>query len=795
MRVSKPTSLYVRNVLYALSALVFTVAFAIQYVQLAAQAAITSGAPASYSDISSGSDHTCGINAGLAYCWGSNATGQLGNNSTSQSLIPVAVDTSGVLSGKTVTSISAGGSHTCAVASGLAYCWGYNAYGRLGNNSTVLSLIPVAVNTSGVLSGKTVTSVSNGANHTCAVASSAAYCWGFNGNGRLGDGSNVNSSVPVAVSVRAFARIKGVDYPASALQGKTVTAVSSGVNHTCAVASGIAACWGYNLNGQLGNSTTTDSSVPVAVNTTGVLSGKTVIAIAAGGFHSCAVASSAAYCWGSNTYGQLGNNSTAQSLVPVAVNTSGALTVTAIAAGVSHSCAVASSIAACWGSNTNGRLGDNSSTQSLIPVAVNTSGVLSGKTVTVITAGNPHSCAIASGAAYCWGSNATGQLGNNSITQSLVPVLVKGIAPLVNAANRFFLSANSLQPGSPLSAVGTVAPVTTGEAFRLRTGITTNANSTLIPGDNSYSLQFAQKTGATCSVQTTGFAAVTTSSAIAWYTNSNALNGSAITFQTGDPTATGTTNYQTYISGGSSFINTQNISPSYNGIWDFSLKDNVGTVGINYCLKIVYSNGNNLEQYSSYPEVSIIPVELSLGFVNSSGTAIIGTPLVALNVTNSLVTCQTTNALFLPSEIQLRVGQTGTTSNGWNVSIAATNGPTALWTRNDNGAFYDYNDSSGSPAGCNSGSDGDGFAGQFALDLGGLSRTPGPGCSNSVSSGGNQVTGFTAAVSSITIAVSSAQTLGNCYWDLSGMSMYQTIPAYQPPGNYSLDFTATMVAQ
>jgi hypothetical protein len=346
-----------------------------------------------------------------------------------------------------------------------------------------------------------------------------------------------------------------------------------------------------------------------------------------------------------------------------------------------------------------------------------------------------------------------------------------------------------------LSAVGTIAPVTTSEAFRLRTGITTDANSTLISGDNSFSLQFAQKTGATCSVQTTGFAAVTTTSAIAWYTNSSALNGSGITSQTGDPTPVGTTSYQTYISSGSSFINTQSILPSNSGIWDFSLKDTVGTVGINYCLKIVYSNGNNLEQYTSYPEVSIVPVELSLGFIDSGGTPIAGTPLIALNVTNSLVTCQTVSGLLLPAEAKLRVGQTGTMSNGWNVSVAATNGPTALWTRGDNGAFYDYNDSSGSPAGCNSGSDGDGFAGQFALDLNGTSRTPGPGCSDSISSGGNQITGFTAGISSITIAVSSLQTMGNCYWNLSGISMYQTIPASQSPGNYNIDLTATVVAQ
>ena len=97
----------------------------------------------------------------------------------------MAVDTSGVLAGKTVTAISTGGSHTCAVAEGRAYCWGSNYSGTLGNNSTVDSLVPVAVDTSGVLAGKTVTAISAGWNHTCVLADGRAYCWGANSFGRV----------------------------------------------------------------------------------------------------------------------------------------------------------------------------------------------------------------------------------------------------------------------------------------------------------------------------------------------------------------------------------------------------------------------------------------------------------------------------------------------------------------------------------------------------------------------------------------------------------------------------------
>jgi alpha-tubulin suppressor-like RCC1 family protein len=127
-------------------------------------------------------------------CWGENSSGRLGNNSTTNSSVPVQV--SNLASG--VTAIAAGGSssHSCAVVSGgAAMCWGRNVWGQLGDNSTNSSSVPVQV--SNLASG--VTAIATGNVHSCAIVNGAAMCWGRNDEGRLGDGSNNNSLVPVSV--------------------------------------------------------------------------------------------------------------------------------------------------------------------------------------------------------------------------------------------------------------------------------------------------------------------------------------------------------------------------------------------------------------------------------------------------------------------------------------------------------------------------------------------------------------------------------------------------------------------
>jgi alpha-tubulin suppressor-like RCC1 family protein len=194
------------------------------------------------------------------------------------------------------------------------------------------------------------------------------------------------------------------------------SAVSASFYSSCAVVSGSVKCWGGNSNGELGdNSTSTNSLVPVQVY--GLTSGG--LTLLAKRYHNCAVVSNSAKCWGQGSNGKLGNSDNVSSNVPVQVQglTTG---VTAIAGGGEHSCAVVSGSAKCWGYNTNGQLGDGSNSNSTIPVQVS---ILTSGVTAIATA--DHSCAIANGIAYCWGDNTSGQLGEGSLSSSALPVKVK----------------------------------------------------------------------------------------------------------------------------------------------------------------------------------------------------------------------------------------------------------------------------------------------------------------------------------------------------------------------------------
>lgn len=341
--------------------------------------------------LSAGGNHTCGLTVdGTAYCWGDNAYGQLGGASTGGwSDAPVRV-----VGGATFVAVAAGRGHTCAITSaGLAYCWGRNHGGQLGNGSTTDTDSPTSVS-----GGLSLVNLAAGDAHTCGITNSgAAYCWGSNFEGALGDGSTANAKMPVAV-----------------LGSLSFGTLAAGGAHTCGlVTNGALYCWGRDFYGQLGDGTPLEWMVPGSVSRL-----PTASLVVAHEIHSCALSSAGAACWGGNPLGQVGTGSFENSAVPVAVSAGTMFTALAAGVGGYHSCGLATSGAAyCWGDNRDGELGDGSTATSPVPVAV--SGGFSFETVVV---GIWHSCGLtASGAAHCWGNNDWGQLGFNTGSETCHP--------------------------------------------------------------------------------------------------------------------------------------------------------------------------------------------------------------------------------------------------------------------------------------------------------------------------------------------------------------------------------------
>ena len=346
--------------------------------------------------VAAGVRYTCGVTAErVAFCWGANDQGQLGNGlKTVDGLTGIALEPSAVWGGLSFTTVSVQFAGGCGLAAGgSAFCWGSageptSSGGALGSGRSGPTP-PVAI-----AGGLTFTAVSDADGQACGLtASGVAYCWGWNRYGQLGTGDNTDRKQPAPVT-----------------GGLTFTAISAGGDdHTCGLTSaGAAYCWGLNNNGQVGAATSDNCStplggvpIPCGFTPVAVSGGLTFAAISAGYGYTCGLsASGAAYCWGTG--------STTPAAVP------GGLSFAAITTGSSGSasaCGLTTGGAAyCWASN--------STTLTAVP---------GGLSFAAISKGLDHTCGLTTGGvAYCWGSNSLGQLGDGTQNPSSVPVKVFG---------------------------------------------------------------------------------------------------------------------------------------------------------------------------------------------------------------------------------------------------------------------------------------------------------------------------------------------------------------------------------
>ena len=390
--------------------------------------------------ISAGAGHTCAIlDNGSATCWGNNAKGQLGNGGTSTKKSPTVTNSLGT--GRIAVGLSSGGyGHTCAILdNGSVSCWGGGNFGKLGNGGTLDETTPTL--TSSLGTGRTVAfserdfdgdgrltifqahenldyreqSISVNNKHTCTILDNGSVsCWGYGGNGELGNGGTTDKTTPTLTNSLGI--------------GRSAVALSTGVIHTCAILdNGSVSCWGYGYNGQLGNGGRSDKTTPTFTGSLGT--GRTAISLSSGNYYTCAILDNGAVsCWGQGGYGGLGNGGTSDKTTPMLTSSLGVgRTAISLSSGAYHTCAILDNgDVSCWGRNDEGQLGNGGTSDTTTPTL--TSSLGTGRTAVVLSSGFDHTCAILdNGSVSCWGFGFYGGLGNGGTSDKTTPTLTSSL--------------------------------------------------------------------------------------------------------------------------------------------------------------------------------------------------------------------------------------------------------------------------------------------------------------------------------------------------------------------------------
>lgn len=364
-----------------------------------------------FEHVSAGFFHSCAVASnGDGYCWGWGGRGQLGSPTGSSA------DARLVSGGHKWKAIEVGHLHSCGLADdGRVYCWGHNGQGQLGIGTIDFRAHATPELVSGGLTFRSLASLTGGTYHSCGVTiDSEMYCWGLNTGGQLGTGSvtSLESSPARVGGAQTF------DGPAA-----------GGGYVTCALASGAILCWGANGSGQLGVGSYDSSPHP---NPVASLGGHIFAGVSVSGNHVCGnTAAGEAYCWGSDSRGQVGRGgSSTGGRVTVPTPVVDGHSFDQVSAGRLHTCGVRSDgVGLCWGYNHHGQLGRgfSSGTGDAYPTPAPITGALD---LRRIAAGSQHSCGTTvGGEIYCWGRNSDFQSGGSSPTDVLAPESIELYAP------------------------------------------------------------------------------------------------------------------------------------------------------------------------------------------------------------------------------------------------------------------------------------------------------------------------------------------------------------------------------